>query len=149
MVKYYFEINYVIHYRFDEIDKENVEDRRFIGYFSSQKNAKDAIQKCLKFDNVVESNFRIYRRKVSFEKEPKTLYQVSHEYSIEVPDDKYVDYSYIFSPKATLKEAEELCNLLRKKKKYKKYENRIYTMYPPDGFWIDDIKIDVFFFHGL
>ncbi|MCL2816859.1 MAG: hypothetical protein FWD39_00530 [Clostridiales bacterium] len=149
MIKTYYEVNYVIFFRYDEVDKENVEDRRFIGYFSSKKKATDAIQQCLKFDNVAESNFEIIKRRVSFEEEPKVLYQVSHEYTIEVAGDLFVDYSYIFPPKATLEEAEKLYESLRKKKKYKKSENRIYTMYPPDGFWIDELEIDVFCFGGL
>jgi len=149
MVKYYFELNYVIFYRFDEVDKENVEDRYFIGYFSSKKNAMDAIQKCLKFDNMVADNFQIIRRKIIFEEEPKILYQVGHEYSIETLDDKYIDYSYIFNPKATFKEANELCESLRKKKKYKWHKNRIYYNESSDGFEISEHEIDKFFFNGL
>ena len=145
MIKYYFEVNYVVFHRFDEIDKENVEDRYFIGFYPSKKRATQVIQRYSRYDDVDESNFQIIRRKVSFEgEEPKVLYQSVHEYSIKVPGDLYVDYLYVFAPKATMKEAEELCDSLRHKKKYKKQDNRIY-FHSEDGFSIGERVVNPYF----
>jgi len=146
MIKFYYEVNYVIFYRFDEVDKENVEDRHFIGYFPSKKRAMQVIKRYSRYDGADESNFQIIKRRVSFEgEEPKELYQSVHEYSIKVPGDLYVDYLYVFAPKATKKEAEELCDSLRNKKKYRKQENRIYY-HSEDGFAIIKRQINPYFF---
>ena len=149
MLKYFYELEYVLFSRFDETDQENVEDRHFVGYFSSTKKVNEAIKSCLGYDDIIEKNFQIKKYKINIEKPISKLYSLYHEYAIITEDNDYIDYSYSFPPKATKKEIEELYNLMKKKRKYKKQEGRDYTIYPPDGFLISIIEIDQIFFNGL
>lgn len=149
MIKYFYEVNYVIFYYYDESDKENVEDIFFAGYFSSLNKAKESIRRMMLYSkehNVFE-NYKITKRRVTCEKPPKYLYRSYYEYSIILDTGKYVDYSYVFSPKATKKEAEKLCRDLRQHKKYQKQEGRDYSAFPPDGFGIEKIEVDYIWYH--
>ena len=149
MIKYFFKLEYAKFYGIDKIDNEKIEERQVIGLFSSKKLAEETLEFCLSYRDVEEKDFITSRVKVTLDKPIKILYLPFHEYSIKEPNGEYVDYYYVFQPKATKKEANELCNLLKNKKKYSKHACRDYSVYPPDGFGIENIEINKNYFKGI
>lgn len=149
MIKYFYEVNYIIFYYYDKIDGENVEDTFFAGYFSSLDKAKESIRRMMLYskEHNVSENYKITKRRVICEKTPKYLYRTYHEYAKILDTGEYVDYSYVFSPKATRKEAEDLCRALRQCKKYRKQDGRDYSAFPPDGFGIEKVEVDHIWYH--
>ena len=150
MIKYFYEVNYIIFYYYDETDKENVEDVYFTGYFSSLKKARECIRRMMLYsgDHNIFENYKITRHKVACVTPPRELYWPTHEYSIRLDSGEYVDYTYSFAPKATLEEAQLSCERLKRYKKFKKREGRDYSDCPPDGFDIGMWTVDKIMPHG-
>ncbi|MDR1697439.1 MAG: hypothetical protein LBR37_00775 [Erysipelotrichaceae bacterium] len=149
MIKYLYFLKYVIFYRYDHEDNENVEEIFPVGFFSSKKKTLGAIDECLEFKGTNKEYFQIEKFRIEFNESLKKIYFVQHEFAIYRENGDIIDYHYYFTPKATENEAIALCEKMKKKRKYKYNENRDYSTYPPDGFIIDDWTIDKNYFHGF
>ena len=124
---------------YDEIDKEDVEERYIIGYFLSSKHLNEAVSLCEKRKNF---NEKIKVTEFDFEctYNQKFVYVLFFEYSI-LKDNEYSDFYEYFEPQSSYEKCVRQKESLRKLNKYKKSQNRIFED-SEDGFRIEKIKID-------
>lgn len=131
MKKYFYEVNY--HYT----DSGNDNHYFLIGYFSSCKKAKAAIEELQHKSGFKDfsGTFDVEKFAVNFDENPikkegLVLYELSHEY---LDSDGY-DNFIIFGLYSTLEEAQ--------KAKLEKSRQQPYINLP-DGFLIDECKVDL------
>ncbi len=129
-IRYFYDVHY-------EYKNANDQDYFHIGYFSSLKKAKDAIDTVKDQPGFKDSGGKFETNKFAVifpydvpDKSKVTLYEVSHEYE----DAEGYDNWIIFGVYATKEEAEAELAKERLKLPYKKY---------PDGFLLTDIQINL------
>lgn len=139
MKKALFLLELIDYDHYDEIDKEDVEERYIIGYFSNSKNLDDAISLCKKRKEI---NEKIEITEFNFEcgYNQKFVYVLFFEYSI-LKDNEYSDFYEYFEPQSSYKKCIIQKGKLLKMDKYKNRSNRIYED-SNDGFRVEKIKIN-------
>ena len=140
MKKSYYLVENIKYYYYDEEEQEDVEDRWFVGIFSTfEKSIK--VKKMLETSEYVD-DIRITKYDVNCGNNQKYIYILIYEYSLLI-DDIYHDYYYNFDPKSSEKECIELRNSLFKLDKYKIDSKKIYDEETYFGFGIMKFEIDM------
>lgn len=124
---------------YDEIDKENVEERYIIGYFSNLKCLGQAILLCQKRKNTNET-IKTTEFNIECGHNQKFVYVLFYEYCI-LRENEYADFYEYFDPQSSYEKCIAQKNNLLKMKKYKETCNRVFED-SKDGFRIEKIKID-------
>ena len=124
---------------YDEIEKEDVEERYIIGYFLNPKHLNQAISLCKERKEINEKiNITEFNFECSYNQ--KFVYVLFFEYSI-LKNNEYFDFYEYFEPQSSLKKCIKQKEKLLKMKKYKNSYDRIFDD-SKDGFRVEKIKID-------
>lgn len=139
MKKKLFLLELIDYDHYDEIDKEDVEERYIIGYFSSLKHLEQAISLCKKRKN---ANEKMEITEFNFEcgNNQKFVYVLFFEYFV-LKENEYADFYEYFAPQSSYKKCIVQKKNLLQMEKYKDTCNRIFED-SKDGFRIEKIKID-------
>ena len=139
------EIYFLQHKIFNGIDAkdgESIEENKIIGYFSSEEKLNQAIKLC-KESGIEQAQLCVENFKVKLKPLQKSVYVLSHEYSVVEIDGSFTDFEYIFPPKANKSECKKLMRKLESDNKYSYHKDRIYDVQPPKGFLITRFKLNV------
>ena len=141
MGDYIYRLDKVKFYRFDWKDKEEVEDRFKLGYFSSLEELDKAVAICVEND-IPFKNLEAMRFDFDYKKNQKYIYELGYEYSILNRKKQYVDYDYLFAPQNSLAACKKLKKEVLKIDKYKPAPEKIFDDEAPDGFYIEKLKLN-------
>ena len=129
---------YVFNTEYYYKDENNDTHSFHIGYFSSNKKAREIIEKISdkpgfrdKNGEFIISRERVYFDNPNFQKRDCVLFLLAHEF---LDDDGY-DNTTIWGPFETRTEAEDVYLENKDKKPYCLY---------PDNFWVYDTKVDLY-----
>lgn len=124
---------------YDEVDKENVEERYIIGYFFNTAILDEAIILCKKRKN---SNEKIVLNEINFECSPnqKYVYVLFYEYSKYV-NNEINDYYDYFEPYSNRLKCNRKKEKLLLEDKYKVTDDKVFDD-SLDGFRVEKIRID-------
>lgn len=139
MKKALFLLELIDYDHYDEIDKEDVEERYIIGYFSNTKCLDDAISLCKKRKEINEKT-EITEFNFECGYNQKFVYVLFFEYTL-LKDNEYSDFYEYFEPQSSYKKCIIQKEKLLKMDKYKNRYNRIYED-SKDGFRVEKIKIN-------
>ena len=141
MGDYIYRLDKVKFYRFDWKDKEEVEERFNLGYFSSLEELDKAVAVCVEND-VPFKSLEAMRFDFDYKKNQKYIYELGYEYSILNKKKQYVDYSYLFAPQNSIAACKKLKKEVLKIDKYKPAPEKIFDDQAPDGFWLVKLKLN-------
>ena len=141
MSDYIYRLDKVKFYRFDWKDKEPVEDRFVLGYFSSLEELDKAAPICVE-NGVPFDDLEAMRFDFDYIKNRNYIYELSYEYAILNRKKQYVDYSYLFAPQNCISACKKLKKEVLKIDKYKPSPEKIFEDYMPGGFYIAKLKLN-------
>lgn len=123
LVKKIYRLDYVRFFYHDRADGEDVEIRKIIGFFSSEKKVNAARELCNKNGKIDEKFFQVKEFDILVNSGQKFVYYVFLDYSVIDPtDNRYVDYLYIFPPQSSYKKCKaEKETILSEKRKSVNY----------------------------
>lgn len=128
-------------YYFDCYDKEAVEDRYTIGYYTFIELANNAILKCMNETGYKREEYNIIEYDILCGRNQKYLYVLNYEFSIKNEQGEYEDFYYKFEPCSNKSKCLDMKNELIQNDKIKIKNNAIYYA-SIDGFYVDKIKIN-------
>ena len=128
-------------YSYDEVDKENIEERRILGYFSSEEMLNDSIRLCIE-SGIDESCLSINAYSLILRKGQRYIFELSYSYSVKTTSGNYVDYDYIFEPKASKDDCLKLKKRLVRQYKFQPTTAKIFDPSVPAGCWVERYDIN-------
>ena len=135
MYKKIYRLDYVQFFYHDEIDNEDVEIRKIIGFFSSKDKANAARKICNENGKISKNCFQVKEFNICLNYNQKYVYYIFLDYTIIDPKDgQYVDYLQIFPPRSSILKCQLEKETILKTEKYK-FINR-------DEIYISRRKID-------
>lgn len=138
---YIYKLERVKFYRFDWKDKEPVEDRYLVGYFTSLEELDKAVAICVENDIPFKS-LEAMRFDFDYIKNRNYIYELTYGFSIINQKKQYVDYYYSFAPQNSIAACKKLKKEILKLDKYKPSSEKIFDDEWLDGFYIEKLKLN-------